>query len=1159
MGLRLWGPRLRKFVIIGGSLCGLLLVAMVALWWRLSSGPIELDIATPWLTAAIKENFGAGHDVEIGGTQIERDASGRTSLRIRDIVVRDAEGTVVASAPKAEVGISGAALLTGRIRAERLSLVGAEMAVRIESDSKVTVFAGGNKRPFVTASANAAPALSGAAQAAAKLERAAALGTASSPVPSASTPPAASAVARNGVPDFAVMLAWIESLDASGLDGRDLAEIGLKGGNLTVDDQRNGKQWTFTNIDLGVMRPKSGGIAITLGSENVERPWHMRAAMTPGQQQGHRIIDVEATKVSAKDLMLAMRVGESQFEPDLPLSARIRADIGPDGIPHMLEGKILVDKGVIIDLDDPLARIPIDRAEINLDWDATRQALVMPFQVLSGGNRITLLAQFDAPREGSSVWGLQVSGGTVVLTSAAPVDPNPLILNRVALRMRVDPAKQRIDLDPSELGNADLGVALTGSLDFSSDDPRLVLGIASTRMSVAAMKRLWPICTAPKVRAWVEEHVQGGTVERLDISTNAPWSTLKSSGPPVPDDGLLIQIVGNGAEVRPVAGLPAIRDADVNLRISGRTAVINVGRGNVEISPGRKLSITNGVFEVPDTFPKAPPAKARFRLDGSVPAAAELLGMERLRDYSGTPIDPATSRGTLTAQVTLALPLKEDLAPGSSIYTINLDIANFAAERMVMAQKGEAALLKVSANNQGYWIRGDVKINGVPAALDYRKPRDADADVRIQATLDESGRSKLGFDLSGFLMGPVPIKLSGRVLAQESDSRFAIEADLTQAKVDNLLPGWSKAAGRAGRATFTLVNKPGVTRFEDLVVEAPGASVKGVVEVDASGDVLSANFPVFSPSDGDKTTLKADRSADGTLRVTVRGDVYDGRGFIKSTMSGASNRKQKHDKDIDLDLKLGAVVGFHGETLRGLDLRVSRRSGVITSLALNAKLGRDSPLTGDVRGRGTNGRQVVFVETTDAGAFFRFNDIYPKIFGGEMWVALDPHSADAAPQEGILNIRDFAVRGEAALDRVAAAPQQPGGPPPGVDFSRLRVDFTRSLGRFTVRDGLVKGPAIGATVDGYIDYNRDDVRMRGTFVPLYGLNNMFGQIPIVGLFLGGSNEGLLGVTYEVVGPPSTPVLRVNPISAVAPGLLRKFFEFPSGNGVAPQSYAEPTR
>jgi len=203
---------------------------------------------------------------------------------------------------------------------------------------------------------------------------------------------------------------------------------------------------------------------------------------------------------------------------------------------------------------------------------------------------------------------------------------------------------------------------------------------------------------------------------------------------------------------------------------------------------------------------------------------------------------------------------------------------------------------------------------------------------------------------------------------------------------------------------------------------------------------------------------------------------------------------------------------------------------------------------------------VVFVETNDAGAFFRFSDIYPKIVGGEMWVALDPQSADEAPQEGILSIRDFAVRGEAALDRVAAAPQQAGGQSPGVEFSRLRVDFTRSPGRLTIRDGLVKGPSIGATVDGYIDYNRGEVRMRGTFVPLYGLNNMFGQIPIFGVFLGGSNEGLLGVTYEVVGPPSAPILRVNPISAVAPGLLRKFFEFPSGNGpTAPQSYAAPAR
>jgi hypothetical protein len=589
--LRAWCPRLRQFAIVGGTVGGLVMLALVALWWRLSSGPIELDIATPWLTAAIKENFGAGHEVEIGGTQLERDANkGRTSLRIRDIVVRDADGTIVASAPKAEVGISGASLFLGRIHAERLSLVGAEMAVRIESDSEVTVFAGSNKRPLVTASAVPASAVVPRMGPPPKPEQ---RGTpVVSAVPAAPLAPATPASARNGIPDLAALIAWIESLDASGLDGRDLTEIGLQGGNLTVDDQRNGKQWTFTNIDLSVTRPKGGGIAVTLGSQGGERPWHVRAAMTPGQQPGHRIIDVETQKLSTKDVMLAMRVSADQYEIDLPLSGRIRADVGPDGVPHMLDGRVLVEKGIIVDLEDPLVRIPIERAEISLDWDKDRRALTAPFQIVSGGNRITLLAQFDAPSDGGGTWGLQISGGSAVL-AAAPADPNALILNRVLLRLRIDANKQRIDLEPSELGNTDLGVALTGSLDFSSDDPRLALGIAGTRMSVAALKRLWPLTVAPKVRAWVIDHVQAGTVERLDISTNALWSTLKSSGPPLPDDGLLIQITANGAEVRPVEGLPAIRDADVNVHVSGRTAVINVGRGNVDISPGRKLSITN--------------------------------------------------------------------------------------------------------------------------------------------------------------------------------------------------------------------------------------------------------------------------------------------------------------------------------------------------------------------------------------------------------------------------------------------------------------------------------------------------------------------------------------------------------------------------------------
>ena len=818
------------------------LLALAALWWRLSSGPIELDIATPWLTAAIKENFGDGHEVEIGGTQLERDAHGRTSLRIRDIVVRDAEGTIVASAPKAEVGISGPGLFTGRIRAERLSLVGAEMAVRIEPDSKVTVFAGGNKRPFVTASASRRPPPTSAAGEVrtCRVDRHGRTGR--SPVV-----PGPSSVPRRRS-RLAALLAWIESLDASGLDGRDLTEIGLKGGNLTVDDQRNGKQWTFTNIDLSVTRPKGGGIALTLGSEGVERPWLMRAAMTPGQQ-GRRIIDIETHKVSAKDLMLAMRLGEGQYEPDLPLSARIRADIGPDGIPRMLDGRILVDKGVIIDLDDPLAphsdRSRRDQPRLGrgapgaghaVPGGVRRQSHHPARAVRRAARRRQRLGPARCPAA-PSCWPPRRDRSELRSSSTASccdlrIDPEQAAHRHRAGRARQHGARRRAHRQPRFFRRRSAaGARHCRHAHVGCGDEAALAGLR--RAEGARLGRR----SCPGRHGRAAGHLDQRAMVHAQVERPAD-----SRRRPVDPDRRPRRRDPAGRRLARQSATPTSTCA-----ISGRTATINVGRGNVEISPGRKLSITNGVFEVPDTFPKAPPAKARFRLDGSVPAAAELLGMERLREYSGTPLDPATSRGTLTAQVTLGLPLKEDLAPGSSTYTINMDVANFAAERMVMGQKVEAALLKVSANNQGHWIRGDVKINGVPAALDYRKPRDGDADVRVQATLDENARNKFGFDLGGFLTGPVPVKLSGRVPAQEGDSRFAVEADLTQAKVDNLLPGWSRlpAAPRAQPSRWS-TSRTG-TRFEDLVIEAPGASVKGAVEVDCVRRCRVGQFPGLQP------------------------------------------------------------------------------------------------------------------------------------------------------------------------------------------------------------------------------------------------------------------------------------------------------------------------
>jgi Protein of unknown function len=1131
----------KRLAVVVAALVVIFAGCFGALWWRLGAGPINLEMATPWLAAAIEENIGHGNTVEVGGTQIERAGRIRIAVRIRDIIVRDRDHAIVASAPKAEVKLSGAALLMGRLRAESLNLVDAVLAVRIAPDGQVTVSAGDNAKPLATGVASKKQA--GIAPTFPRQIPGSPPGVAAPFSPGGQSAPAAPA------PDSAQAgllagLDWLDSLSLTGLDGQNLNEIGLKNGSLIIDDQQRGNKWNFENISLSLRRPSTGGVALSLGEEG-SRAWSLRVTVGP-PENGVRSVDIRADKVSTSNILLALRLKDLTYSADLPLTGELKGELGRDGLPTYFRGKLTAGAGTIIDGDTPDYPMAIDSAEMSLEWDSGRRVLVAPFKIISGANRITLLAHLEPPNDSISDWQLGFSGGTIVLAEIDPDQP-PLIFNRIDVGLRFDTDKRRVLLTKADISNGEIGVAGTGSIDYSGE-PRLTLGFAGTPMSASALKRIWPILVVPEVREWVIQRIERGSLQRIEVGVNSPVRNLSRRGPPIPDDGLAVNIVASGITVHPVDEMPSVHDADLKAHVTGRTATVMIGQGVADTPAGRKLTISDFVFEVPDMAPKPSPSKIKFRIDGPVPAAAEILASDRLSDLSGTLIDPNSSKGTVSAVVALGLPVKGELTKADTTYTVTADLSGFAADKLVMNQKLEANALKVVANNAGYQVKGDVKINGQPTSLDYRKPAEGDADIKLQATLDDAGRARLGMDLGSAVSGALPVKLTGKI---GSDSRLGVEADLTALKLDNILPGWVKLPGKSSRAVFNVVQKPQSTRFEDIVIDGGGVSIKGSLEVDQNGDLLNANFPTYSPSEGDKTTLKAERGPDGVVKVTMRGDVFDGRGFLKSAISGKEGdaKSKTRSIDFDVDLKLGAVAGYFGEAMRSVDCKLSRRNGVIKSFALSGKLGHDTPLMGDLRGR-PQGRDVIYLETNDAGAFFRFTDTYSKAVGGQLQLAMDPPTVEPSTKEGLISVRDFSVKGEASLDRVAA-----GGPANvqnGVTFSRLRAEFTRQNGQLTIREGVVKGPMIGGTIEGSIDYPGNQVRMSGTFVPMYGLNNMFGQIPIVGLFLGGGgNEGLIGVTYEIVGTPGQPVLRVNPISAMAPGVLRKIFEFGTGKQNTP--------
>jgi len=178
----------------------------------------------------------------------------------------------------------------------------------------------------------------------------------------------------------------------------------------------------------------------------------------------------------------------------------------------------------------------------------------------------------------------------------------------------------------------------------------------------------------------------------------------------------------------------------------------------------------------------------------------------------------------------------------------------------------------------------------------------------------------------------------------------------------------------------------------------------------------------------------------------------------------------------------------------------------------------------------------------------RFVDIYRRMQGGD--IILESALGDGA-QKGYVMLRGFTIRNEPALKRIVPSQTQIERNRNGGDrridvneanFTKARVDFVRNGGRIDFSDAAIWGAHIGFTLDGYLDYPKDRIDISGTFVPAYGLNNVFAQVPLFGPLLGGGQYGgLFAVNFRLSGSANNPTVTVNPLSAVAPGIFRKLF------------------
>ncbi|WP_160297810.1 AsmA-like C-terminal domain-containing protein [Devosia chinhatensis] len=692
-------------------------------------------------------------------------------------------------------------------------------------------------------------------------------------------------------------------------------------------------------------------------------------------------------------------------------------------------------------------------------------------------------------------------------------------------------------------------VEARGRFDLLRAGMGVDLTMAGNGLSADDVKRLWPYVMGEESRDWFVANVTDGRVKEGRMTFRFPVGSLGRRGEnlPIPPDSMSIEIVGEGVAVKPSATLaPIVIDGETRLRVDDEKLSVAGGGGSLATSSGI-VTVTNPALVMDNSDPEQSLVEVSGKLGAPIPALVALVQEQQPEALAA--LDLPVSLDSLSGSVDMDLVASFGLADNAEQlpkvdYVVNGTVSDFASSQPIEGRRIANGQLAFSASQLGYQLGGTADIDGVAAELSVDGNADTDPNFRVASTIEIAALKDMGFDLSQFATGAVSFMAQPR-----TDGAIDVSIDLAQAGLTIRDLGITKSRGTAGTLSAVARFDGEITRLEDINLAFGDVRLEGKLDFHATDGLVAADFGTVAISAGDNASVTL-APMEGGYSVRVRGRQLDlkpvlGRFFSLDQGSGGLQNTQLNAA-IALDVELDRAVGFYATTAFNLDLNLLLRGTQLSRATLSAQFGEGNAVS-ITTNPAPNGRSLVMA-FNDAGTILRLLGVYSQLAGGSgSLVMTTDRNQDL--ETGQLILRDFAIVDEANViqvlgnhsdSRAAIAASN------RLDFDAGQVDFIRRSDRVEVTNAVLAGDAVGGSLRGFIYTDRRQYDLTGTYVPLFGLNNAFSQIPILGPLLGGRNgEGLVGVTFAVRGALDRPEFLVNPLSVLAPGFLREFFEFRS--------------
>jgi len=1092
--------------VVAGLVAATVLLLAVAVW-RLSSDPVDLDFLTPRIEAALADPA-SGLTVRVGSTELVWAGWGRTvDLHTRNVAIRDSEGSTIAVLPDIVIGFSLRALVQGTLAPSVVEVFGARLRLIRGEDGKIQLGAD----------------------------------------------PELGAVA-DGESDFSRLLpSVIEQLESKPDPERPLSfltELRILNGYISIQDRRSKLFWEAPGAVIELRRGETGitgevGLAVDIRGTRAT----VVSDFTYDSASGR--VKLQGGAANLHPAALAWLAPQLQMLTGLttPLDASLTASGRADGTIESLRFDLRGSQGQLT-IADRFAE-PLQIAQVRLRGEFDRSA-----------QRLTL-------EEGK-------------LKLGTPEQPGPEV---------------------SIIGSA--ASAADGSAGSLAGDLDVEATVTASNVPMGDLGKYWPLGVGDNSRTWVVGNITQGIAEEAIayLALKLPGGSVDTAEVRRMDGTLryhdlevhymrplppVVDVSGEGTfdrtsmAFRPTGGrLGPLQVQPTAIEITGfdnEEQIIDIDlpvvgplRAALELLDHDRLALIRQLGISPATVNGTAAARVAFRFpllsglkldDIEIQAEANLEQASIEKFLLGQDARDGSLALSLTKEgMEITGPLRlGDVGVELAWKEAFTDTAPYGTDLAAQIPKLDEAGRKRFGIDLAPYLEGPVSASirmqtdhagtsTLTTAVNLESATLAVAPLNWEKPVGESGEAYLTLRLaSGRMVEMTDFSIDAGTLRAKGRGQFAEESrELVTLVLDEFMIDETKvhdvAVARQGEG-YDIRIGGGVVDATSLISSSDDGKRAAAAK---DSKAVPAPMRTFTPLL--LSARKLDRLVFGPDRYLEAVDLDFDRGFggwKRLALSGNVPKplwsRRRPDPKPDTDARAVAEPGTEPGVVPGVE------PAPVVEAAPQAAPTAELPRTLRIDfGPDQLGSYKLSVSAEDMGGVLRALDLVDTVHGGRLEITGESDGPlPARPLNARIEARDYVLVEATILTKLLTVASLTGI----VDLLQGEgITFTHLTGDVTLDDGVLStdllrayGPALGLTAKGKLDFDESVADLEGTVVPAYTVNRILGGIPVLGQFLiGGEGEGFLAFIYRISGPLSEPEVKVNALSALAPGFLRGLF------------------